>query len=569
MGVNYEPDLGNYKSLKQFKFYAQKILPLVYDDSLSYYEVLAKLTSKINEVIETYNSDIKNEIINFISSDEFSAWLKSYIQSRKIELHSLAVIGDSNAQGFGWWQGNVANKTTENDGYCAVLREFYPEATIDNYSVSGALLRGETGNVGKVQVDNLINSGKQYEYIIVQLGWNDLGAIMGTTENVVGYCPDLKSTAINIEEYTTCVKALITITNRLKGYLPSAKIIYMCREYQAVGSPYLYTMYQAFFKQIFETCYLMNISILNLETNFINSNQQRSYYYDTIHWNENAYREYITPRIIEFINNPISSGLIGKEYLFLCCSLADVIRGDSGNEYAVNENLRTALNYIRTDSPYLSFNGSFILTNSPGSFIFGSITCINPYLLAKLRRGLHDQNFTVYMNNDVSEFYIENTSISPTIYSNTSYSGAENEADNINGYGTISNNQPVFHEAHNDNRGFLHRIMKGGKIGEIYSIYNPVTDGRTDYYKGGMLGVSGPISLDDPRLQSGLYYVPYGATGNVSKTIPSSYTGGFGYSLIINRQINTPNLSIVFALTVTGIYFMLNYDEQWVKCAGV
>ena len=61
MGVNYEPDLGNYKSLKQFKFYAQKVLPLVYDDSLSYYEVLAKLTSKINEVIETFNSDIKNE----------------------------------------------------------------------------------------------------------------------------------------------------------------------------------------------------------------------------------------------------------------------------------------------------------------------------------------------------------------------------------------------------------------------------------------------------------------------------------------------------------------------------
>ena len=35
--------------------YCQKVLPLVYDDSLSYYEVLCKLRAKINEVIETFN----------------------------------------------------------------------------------------------------------------------------------------------------------------------------------------------------------------------------------------------------------------------------------------------------------------------------------------------------------------------------------------------------------------------------------------------------------------------------------------------------------------------------------
>ena len=33
-----------------------KVLPLVYDDSLSYYEVLCKLTTKMNEIIETFNS---------------------------------------------------------------------------------------------------------------------------------------------------------------------------------------------------------------------------------------------------------------------------------------------------------------------------------------------------------------------------------------------------------------------------------------------------------------------------------------------------------------------------------
>ena len=38
------------------KFWCYKILPLVYDDSLSYYEVLCKVIKKLNEVIETYSA---------------------------------------------------------------------------------------------------------------------------------------------------------------------------------------------------------------------------------------------------------------------------------------------------------------------------------------------------------------------------------------------------------------------------------------------------------------------------------------------------------------------------------
>lgn len=42
--------------LKGFGFWCQKVLPLVYDDSLSYYEVLCKLKSKLNEVIDQLNA---------------------------------------------------------------------------------------------------------------------------------------------------------------------------------------------------------------------------------------------------------------------------------------------------------------------------------------------------------------------------------------------------------------------------------------------------------------------------------------------------------------------------------
>lgn len=48
----------NYNELKHFKFWCQKILPLVYDDSLSYYEILCKVVDYINKLIDNENSTI-------------------------------------------------------------------------------------------------------------------------------------------------------------------------------------------------------------------------------------------------------------------------------------------------------------------------------------------------------------------------------------------------------------------------------------------------------------------------------------------------------------------------------
>ena len=48
-------------TLKHFRFWCQSVLPLVYDDSLSYYEVLCKVVNYINKLI-----DSDKEIINDI-----------------------------------------------------------------------------------------------------------------------------------------------------------------------------------------------------------------------------------------------------------------------------------------------------------------------------------------------------------------------------------------------------------------------------------------------------------------------------------------------------------------------
>ena len=50
--ADFDPTMGNYKDLRPFRLWCQKVLPLVYDDSLSYYEVLCKVVDYLNKTME-------------------------------------------------------------------------------------------------------------------------------------------------------------------------------------------------------------------------------------------------------------------------------------------------------------------------------------------------------------------------------------------------------------------------------------------------------------------------------------------------------------------------------------
>lgn len=50
----------SYNNLEHFRFWCQKILPLVYDDSLSYYEILCKVVDYINKLIDDDKAIIEN-----------------------------------------------------------------------------------------------------------------------------------------------------------------------------------------------------------------------------------------------------------------------------------------------------------------------------------------------------------------------------------------------------------------------------------------------------------------------------------------------------------------------------
>lgn len=47
--------------IEELRYKTQAVLPTVYDDSLSYYELLNKVIYKLNEVIETVNAMVEQQ----------------------------------------------------------------------------------------------------------------------------------------------------------------------------------------------------------------------------------------------------------------------------------------------------------------------------------------------------------------------------------------------------------------------------------------------------------------------------------------------------------------------------
>ena len=75
-----------YKDLNTFKFWCQKVLPLVYDDSLSYYEILCKVVDYINNMIEN-QKEFTNELAELKSElDVVQKWIDDFDTSYAEEI---------------------------------------------------------------------------------------------------------------------------------------------------------------------------------------------------------------------------------------------------------------------------------------------------------------------------------------------------------------------------------------------------------------------------------------------------------------------------------------------------
>ena len=96
--------------VEKLKFWCQSVLPLVYDNSLSYYEVLCKVVERLNEEQEQINEIVneeerlENEVVNVKNKiAELEAYVENYFDnldvSEEVEsvLNRMYQNGDFNA----------------------------------------------------------------------------------------------------------------------------------------------------------------------------------------------------------------------------------------------------------------------------------------------------------------------------------------------------------------------------------------------------------------------------------------------------------------------------------------
>ena len=83
--ANFSPTLSGYTGQGTFKFWCQKVLPLIYDDSLSYYELLCKVVNFLNNVIQDIDSAESNISALSTAYNQLQSYVNTYFDSLDVQ----------------------------------------------------------------------------------------------------------------------------------------------------------------------------------------------------------------------------------------------------------------------------------------------------------------------------------------------------------------------------------------------------------------------------------------------------------------------------------------------------
>lgn len=194
--------------VKPTKAFCQKVLPLVYDESLSYMEMVCKVTSKLNEIIENNNNlpnylqnQVKNEINNLINSGYFENIVEN-IASVGYNFNNVIFLGDSFIEGYG-----LPNPQEQN-----WAKEFIKIMPIINYKIYG--------NGGGGFNTPGANSGYTYNDYVTNVISPDIQNKNEITLFIVQ--GGLNDALVN---YNTQYNNVITFLQNVSATFPNAKII--------------------------------------------------------------------------------------------------------------------------------------------------------------------------------------------------------------------------------------------------------------------------------------------------------------------------------------------------------
>lgn len=147
-----------YTTLPPFRAWCQKVIPLVYDDSLSYYELLCKVIDYLNKMlvdVENMGIDVTNM---YAAYNEFTNYVENYLTNLDVQTEI----------------NNKLDEMTENGTLTAIIKPLIL-ATLPPYVVEGT---EEMVDVNRTYV--LKNNSHIYQYV-QNSGWIDTGIVYGSS----------------------------------------------------------------------------------------------------------------------------------------------------------------------------------------------------------------------------------------------------------------------------------------------------------------------------------------------------------------------------------------------------
>ena len=173
--ANFTPAFTDYSGPGAFKYWVQNTLPLVFDDSLSYYEVLSKVVTYLNQTIEAVKAEDENiralrdayiQLEAYLNEWTDNLDVESVITEKLDQLVADGTITEQLVQALGQVIKNVKVTGTANmEGVLAIQQQV------------GQIWQtcGYVGRVNSVMIDN--DGRLQYMYVSPSTG--ELHAVEG------------------------------------------------------------------------------------------------------------------------------------------------------------------------------------------------------------------------------------------------------------------------------------------------------------------------------------------------------------------------------------------------------
>lgn len=157
--ADFTPDRQPYTDLKPFRFWCQKVLPLVYDDSLSYYELLCKIVDYLNKTMEdvnNFNTDMDNL---YTAYSELQDYVNNYFSTLDVQEEINNKL-DTMAE-----DGTLSNLIQP------LISNILPPLVVDSTT--------EMTNINRTYI--LKSNQHVYQYNTTSSSWVDTGIVYGET----------------------------------------------------------------------------------------------------------------------------------------------------------------------------------------------------------------------------------------------------------------------------------------------------------------------------------------------------------------------------------------------------